>query len=224
MTIDTSAPGPTAVGSTFVARLRLKLSPAPSQFLFDVRSESSRLASELENDPVFLAELANPRPPRPAAVLVPIVMRQDPMVLLTQRTEHLPNHAGQIAFPGGKIEPDDTDAVAAAMREAREEIGLDRSHVEPLGYLDSMRTHTGFHIYPVVAAVRPDFDLNLDPSEVADAFEVPLAFLMNRANHQRKVGLRNGVERYYYEMPFGKRFIWGVTAAILRNLSLRLTD
>lgn len=205
-----------------IARLSERLSRGPSEHLFDVASEMARPLAELELDPAFLAQVGSVAAFRPAAVLVPIVLRAEPMVLLTQRTEHLPNHAGQIAFPGGKMEAVDRDAIDAALREAEEEIGLERRHVEPLGYLDSMRTHTGFHIYPIVAAVAPGLELRIDPREVADAFEVPLAFLMDPANHQRRSGLRNGLERFYYAMPFGDRFIWGITAAILKNLSMRL--
>ena len=155
---------------------------------------------------------------RPAAVLVPVVDHPEPGVLLTMRTSDLPNHAGQIAFPGGKIDPGDATPLAAALREADEEIGLDKTLIEPIGYLDLYLTFTGFRILPVVARVIPNYQLRINASEVADAFEVPLAFVMDEANHARKSRDWKGVTRHYYEMPFGERYIWGVTAGILRNL------
>jgi len=161
-------------------------------------------------------------PPRPAAVLVPVVKRAPLTVLLTQRTDSLPNHAGQIAFPGGKIEEEDRDPVAAALREAQEEIGLDPRLVEPLGYLDAYRTGTGYRIFPVVALVEPAFALKLDAREVADAFEVPLSFLMDARNHQLHDRMLRGVKRRFYAMPFQERFIWGATAGIMKNMHERL--
>lgn len=157
---------------------------------------------------------------RAAAVLVPLVDRQSGLsVLLTQRTEHLARHAGQIAFPGGRIEDADTDAVAAALRETEEEIGLARSHVEPIGQLDRYVTRTGFTVTPVVAIVRPPFELALDGQEVADAFEVPLDFILNPANRQRHTAEYQGVTRYFYAFPYGERYIWGATAGMLVNLA-----
>src|SRR5262249_30335539 len=135
---------------------------------------------------------------------------------------HLPSHAGQVAFPGGKLEPTDADAVAAALREAKEEIGLDASFIEPIGYLDALRTHTGFHVDPVVAIVKPGFRLTLDLHEVAAAFEVPLGFLMHVANHQLQSRMRDGKQRRFYAMPWQERHIWGVTAAMIKNMQLRL--
>jgi 8-oxo-dGTP pyrophosphatase MutT (NUDIX family) len=143
-------------------------------------------------------------------------------VLLTQRTESLPRHSGQIAFPGGRMEPTDRDPTATALREAQEEIGLDPEFVEPLGYLDAYRTGTGFRIIPVVALVREGFALQLDPREVADAFEVPLAFLMDEANHRTEVRTWRGAERRFYAMPFEQRYIWGATAGIMKNMHKRL--
>ena len=142
--------------------------------------------------------------------------------MLTQRTDSLSSHAGQIAFPGGKIEEADRDPIAAALREAQEEIGLDPGFVEPLGYLDAYRTGTGYRIFPVVALVRPGFELRLDAREVADAFEVPLSFLMDARNHQTHDRTLRGVTRRFYAMPFEERYIWGATAGIMKNMHQRL--
>ena len=141
---------------------------------------------------------------------------REPTVLLTQRAAHLNDHAGQIAFPGGKIDATDASPLDAALREAEEEIGLDREFVEPLGYLDLYVTGFGYRIVPTVARVKPGFKLTLNEREVDDAFEVPLAFLMDPANHQLHSGMAGHGARHYYAMPFGERYIWGVTAGILR--------
>jgi 8-oxo-dGTP pyrophosphatase MutT (NUDIX family) len=143
-------------------------------------------------------------------------------VLLTRRTAELASHAGQVAFPGGKIDPGDESPVAAALREAKEEVGLPSLLVEPIGYLDLYLTFSGFRILPTVARVQPEFTLELNPREVVDAFEVPLDFLMNPDHHQRKTRDWNGIAREYYAMPFGERYIWGITAGILRNLYERV--
>jgi 8-oxo-dGTP pyrophosphatase MutT (NUDIX family) len=172
-------------------------------------------------DPV-MAAVAAVRPVRPAAVLVPVVARAEPTVLLTQRSAHLPEHAGQISFPGGKIDRDDADPLAAALREAEEEIGLHRTLVEPLGYLDLYLTTMGYRIVPVLARVRTDFVLQLNRGEVDEAFEVPLAFLMDIANHQKRTRDWQGMTRTVYAIPFETRNIWGVTAGILRNLYDRI--
>jgi 8-oxo-dGTP pyrophosphatase MutT (NUDIX family) len=158
------------------------------------------------------------RPIRPAAVLVPVVDRDEPTVLLTQRSAHLPQHPGQVSFPGGKIEPTDETPLAAALREAEEEIGLDARYVEPIGYLDLYMTTQGFRIVPSVARIDPDYQITLNPSEVDEAFEVPLEFLMEPANHEKHSRDWEGIKRYYFAMPFEQRKIWGVTAGILRNL------
>ena len=164
------------------------------------------------------------KPLRRAAVLVPIVEREDgPTMLLTKRTAHLADHAGQISFPGGRSEAGETP-VEAALREAEEEIGLDRSFVEVLGFIDAHETVTGFHIAPVVAFVRPGFTLKLDPYEVAEAFEVPLAFLFDPANHQEHSRIVRNTTRRYYAMPYGDYYIWGATARILVNLYRRAHD
>ncbi len=161
------------------------------------------------------------RAPRHAAVLIPVVQHPQPTVLLTQRTAHMSSHAGQIAFPGGKVDAEDADACAAALREAWEEVGLARDHVQVIGQLPAYLTGTAFIVTPVVALVRPGFTLVHQPAEVADAFEVPLAFLMDPANHRRHAFEWEGVPREWFSMPYadpqGERFIWGATAGILRN-------
>jgi 8-oxo-dGTP pyrophosphatase MutT (NUDIX family) len=160
---------------------------------------------------------------KPAAVLVPVINRPcGATVLLTMRASALRDHSGQIAFPGGKIDARDASPVEAALREAEEEIGLARAHVTPLGFLDAYLTGSGYRIVPVVAAVDPSFVLEINTSEVDEAFETPLGFLMNPANHQRHGREWQGVYRSYYAMPYGERYIWGATAGILRNLHDRL--
>ena len=159
----------------------------------------------------------------PAAVLFPIVQRDDGhTVLLTQRTAHLKDHGGQISFPGGRVETEDQTPVHTALRETEEEIGLARKHVEVLGFLPEYRTGTGFRVTPVVALVTPPFDLSLDPFEVAEAFEVPLAFLLDPANHKRHSLHYRGALRHFFAMPYGDYFIWGATAGMIRSLTERL--
>lgn len=161
------------------------------------------------------------RVPVQAAVLVPIVQREQPTVLLTQRTSHLANHSGQIAFPGGKVDDVDADAIAAALREADEEVGLAAEFVQVLGTLPVYTTGSAFIVTPVVALVRPGFVLAPNAGEVADVFEVPLAFLMNPANHRRHMLTVDGLQRHWFSMPYQagdtERFIWGATAGMLRN-------
>jgi 8-oxo-dGTP pyrophosphatase MutT (NUDIX family) len=160
---------------------------------------------------------------RDAAVLIPVVAREpEATVLLTQRTPHLTSHAGQIAFPGGKIEASDRDAGAAALREAEEEIGLAPGLVELIGYLDPYLTGTGYRIIPVLGRVDPGFRLALNAAEVEEAFEVPLRFLMSVENHRQNSRVFLGKPRYFYEMPFEGRYIWGVTAGIIRALYERV--
>jgi 8-oxo-dGTP pyrophosphatase MutT (NUDIX family) len=170
----------------------------------------------------MLQIVAREQPIRPAAVLIPVVDHPEPTVLLTQRSAHLNDHAGQISFPGGKIDPTDASPLNAALREAWEEVGLDREFVDPIGYLDLYGTAFGFRILPTVARVRPGFTLRVSEAEVDDAFEVPLAFLMNPANHQLHSKEFRGIERWYYAMPYEERYIWGATAGILRVLYERI--
>jgi 8-oxo-dGTP pyrophosphatase MutT (NUDIX family) len=159
---------------------------------------------------------------KPAVVLVPVIARDVLTVLLTERTQHLSAHAGQIAFPGGRPEAGDRDPFATALRETEEEIGLDPALVEPLGYVEPYRTGTGFLITPVVALVAPYPALELNQDEVADAFEVPFAFLMDAANHRIEQKFWRGGDRRFYAMPYEDRYIWGATAGILRALYRRL--
>lgn len=155
----------------------------------------------------------------PAAVLFPIVQRNEaPTVLLTQRTTHLKDHPGQISFPGGRRESADPSPAHTALREAAEEIGLSEAQVDIVGYLPEYRTATGFRVTPVVALVTPPFDLQLDSFEVAEVFEVPLAFLLDPANHQQHSLHYRGKLRHYYAMPYGRYFIWGATAGIIMSL------
>ncbi|MGJ4900895.1 CoA pyrophosphatase [Bradyrhizobium sp. HKCCYLS2058] len=170
----------------------------------------------------MLEIISREQPIRPAAVLIPVVDHPEPTVLLTQRSPNLSSHAGQIAFPGGKIDVTDASPLDAALREAEEEVGLDRSFVDPIGYLDVYGTAFGFRILPTVARVRPGFTLKINAGEVDDAFEVPLAFLMDPANHQLHSKEFRGMERSYYAMPFAERYIWGATAGILRVLYERI--
>jgi 8-oxo-dGTP pyrophosphatase MutT (NUDIX family) len=152
----------------------------------------------------------------PASVLFPIVLRENgASVLLTQRTDHLRDHPGQVSFPGGRVEPDDSSPAHTALREAQEEIGLAAEHVEIVGYLPEYRTGTGFRVTPVVALVRPPFELSPDKQEVAEIFEVPLAFLMDPSNHQQRLIHNRGKLRPYFAMPYGDYFIWGATAGII---------
>ena len=161
----------------------------------------------------------------PAAVLVPLVERAEGYtVLLTQRTAHLEHHAGQISFPGGRAEEEDASPVETALREAEEEIGLHRRHVvEIAGFLDLYQTVTGFLVTPVVGFVTPPFELMLDDFEVAEAFEVPLEFILEPRHHEQRSVVYQGQPRRYYVIPYQDRFIWGATAAMLVNFARRLT-
>ena len=160
---------------------------------------------------------------KPAAVLIPLVLRPGgPTILLTERTSHLADHAGQISFPGGRLEPDDADAIAAALRETEEEIGLARAHVEVLGQFEDYGTVTGYRVTPIIGLVRPPFDLTPDPHEVAEIFELPLEFILQPTNVQRARETRGGVMRDVYEIAYGKWRVWGFTARILVRLIVAL--
>lgn len=171
---------------------------------------------EVAQEPPFSARL-----PALASVLLSIVLREQPMVLLTERTTHLSTHSGQVAFPGGRIDPEDSTPTATALREAWEEVGLHARFVEVLGVLPQYVTGSSFIISPVVALVQPSCKLRPNPDEVADIFEVPLAFLLNPAHHRRHAFEWQGVSREWFSMPYqanGKNhYIWGATAGILRN-------
>jgi 8-oxo-dGTP pyrophosphatase MutT (NUDIX family) len=184
------------------------------------------LRQRFASPPVWRPELSvekkfSDRSPIPAAVLIPLVMRSELTVLLTQRTEHLSSHSGQIAFPGGKVDANDADASATALREAYEEVGLESGFVEVLGQLPAYVTGSAFTVTPVVALVTPGYVLQPNAGEVADVFEVPLQFLMNPANHRHHRVYWQGAEREWLSMPYQdvqtERFIWGATAGILRN-------
>jgi len=198
-----------------------RLHAEPSEAVFDPRTGRTWGRGDWDLNPELMADFAVMPPPRPAAVLVPVVAHEELTVLLTLRTDTLPTHAGQIAFPGGKLEAGE-NAVDAALRESEEEISLERAHVDVIGFLDSYRTGTGFMVVPVVAIIRPGFVLRNDTTEVAETFEVPLRFLMDEANHQKHAREWRGRQRFYYAMPYGGRYIWGATAAIIKNMHERL--
>jgi 8-oxo-dGTP pyrophosphatase MutT (NUDIX family) len=208
-----------ASGREFFARARARLTLEVPPALTDQTVAGVR--GDLDLDP-SLGERAGVAATRPAAVLVGVVDHPEPTVLLTLRNADLEAHAGQIAFPGGKIEPSDASPAAAALREAQEEIGLAPSLVDPIGHLDLYLTFSGYRILPTVARIDPNHRLTLNRSEVDEAFEVPLAFLMDAQNHALRSRDWKGIIRRYYAMPFGERCIWGVTAGILRNLYERI--
>lgn len=221
MTVFEAAEDLVGSGQDFFARALARLTLNVPAALTDPTQTAVR--GDLDLDPV-LWERMEVQPLRPAAVLIPVVDRPEPGVVLTQRTPHLPNHPGQIAFPGGSIDPGDADPCAAALREAQEEIGLDPRLVEPIGYLDLYLTFSGYRILPLVGRVAPNYALALNAHEVESAFDVPLAFLMDAQNHALHSREWKGIMRRFYAMPYGDRYIWGVTAGILRNLYERVYE
>jgi 8-oxo-dGTP pyrophosphatase MutT (NUDIX family) len=196
-----------------------------------VRERSIRLASGL---PVPAAPIGSdfslsgivpaPETWRPASVLVPLVNRASGItVLLTQRTADMPSHAGQVSFPGGRRQAEDADAVATALRETEEEVGIPARFIDVIGAVDLYRTGTGYEITPIVGIVTPGFTIRADPREVADVFEVPLEHFLDEVNHKINSRQYQGRERRYYAMPYGERYIWGATAGMLKNLHFILT-
>ncbi|MDO8304573.1 CoA pyrophosphatase [Herminiimonas sp.] len=189
------------------------------------RLMADALRARFLNPPDWVPEITVERLVRPlsrplmdAAVLLPIILRDDgPTLLFTQRTAHLNAHAGQISFPGGRMETHDASPVDAALRETEEEVGLARRHIDVIGTLPEYHTGTGFRVTPVVGIVQPPFDMQADPYEVAEIFEVPLAFLMNGMHHQRRTAEFVTGNRTFYVMPYERFFIWGATAGMLRN-------
>jgi 8-oxo-dGTP pyrophosphatase MutT (NUDIX family) len=184
------------------------------------RAWRERMKARLERIPTEL-ELGDTL--KPAAILLPIVEREEPSVLLTKRTESMPTHAGQISFPGGRVHAGDASLTDTALRELEEEIGIDREFVEIAGFLNPYETvNSGFLILPVVGFIREDFVLKINPREVADVFEVPLAYLCDPKNRRRLSVERNGLRREFHAIPFNEHTIWGATAEMIVNLSARL--
>ncbi len=191
----------------------------------EAEADARRIAEQLPHLSRMSAEpddwrgwIAEDQPLREAAVLIPLVARNNDLnVLLTERSHKLRNHGGQIAFPGGRIDPDDGGPVAAALRETEEEVGVPPERIEVLGKLDGYITGTGFHVTPVVGFMHPPFEVKPQPEEVADVFEVPLSFLLEPANCARHAREYRGELRHYWAFPYGERYIWGATAAMLRG-------
>jgi len=183
-----------------------------------------RLVATIDHPVPYLNDMRRPvdTPGTPAAVLIALTDRPEPGLILTQRPDTMRNHAGQVAFPGGRVDPGDADSAAAALREAEEEVALPRAHVEIVGSLAPYRTVTGFDITPVLAVIPPDLPLVPNAQEVAAVFEVPVAFLVDRGNWREQRALFEGRERRYLEALWGERRIWGATAAMLANLGVRL--
>jgi 8-oxo-dGTP pyrophosphatase MutT (NUDIX family) len=199
---------PPALPPDWQARLRSRLRAAPDPRLESCRV-GTRFAVERDGLPESIAA---------AAVLVPIVLHPEPTLLLTVRASHLRSHAGQISFPGGRIEPSDRDAGSAALRETREEIGIDERRIEAIGFLSDQIIRSGYRITPLGGLLQPGFVLAHDATEVAEVFELPLAFALTAGNYRARAGRARGLEFEIWELPFGERNIWGATAGILANL------
>ena len=209
-----AAGGPAAIGADDVeARARLS---------FDLPERWAEIDGTSGGDHALDGRAFFTGMPRPAAVLVGIVTHPVPTVLLTTRLASLREHSGQVAFPGGAIDPDDASPLDAALREAEEEVGLERAAVTPLGYLDAYLTGTGYMVMPALCLIDPPLRLLINPAEVADAFEVPLPHLMDPANHRREARDAMGRTRHFYAMTHGNRTVWGATAGMLRNLYEKL--
>jgi 8-oxo-dGTP pyrophosphatase MutT (NUDIX family) len=218
--LKTPAKRPALSTAEIIARARERLSLELAAEALDSRVAPKHGDHVLNQANMQARSVANNA--RLAAVLVPLVAREsEATVLMTTRSSELRQHSGQIAFPGGKVDEGETPC-QAALREAQEEIGLDPKHVEPIGYLDPYLTGTGFRILPVVALVRPPFELLVNANEVHDTFEVPLAFLMQPDNHQRHSREWRGTTRHFYAMPWNERYIWGATAGIVRSMYEKL--
>lgn len=200
---------PSALPRDWRARLAKRLAAVP-----DHRLEHCRIGVR----PAALPDV-NATALTAAAVLVPIILRPEtPTLLLTVRASHLRSHAGQISFPGGRAEPADRDLAAAALRETQEEIGIPSALIEPLGFLSDQIVRSGYRITPLVALLQPGFTLATDATEVAEVFELPLAFALSTANYRSRPGRLRGLDFEIWELPFGERNIWGATAGILANL------
>lgn len=216
-------------GRAFNARARHVLCPLSNAVATDtmpVRGGAVSSAHPVRGDwdlnPGIRDELAERSTRRAAAVLVPVIERDELTILLTRRPEHMNSHAGQISFPGGKLERDDKSVIDAALRETEEEVGIAREFIEPLGLLDGYHTSSGFDITPVVALVNPGFTLSVDANEVAEAFEVPLRFLMDDSKYEKHSWNWRGKTYFFHAITYGDYYIWGATAGILKNLSERL--
>ena len=191
---------------------------APLESRVNAGSDAPAGRNDFELNPELEA-LADAEHKRPAAVLIPVIERaKQASILFTQRTDELPTHAGQISFPGGKMDSGDANVFETALREAREEIGLEAEFIDTIGFLDDYITSTGYRISPLVAVIREGYSITPDRNEVAEVFDVPLSFLMNVQNHEMHTREWRRAQRKFYAMPYGNRFIWGATAGMLRNL------
>lgn len=206
----------------FRAHVSSRLATEPSAVVRRAPGLVAAGPSDFDLNPGLERELAPRSPPKDAAVLIPVVARTPLTVLFTLRTEHLTAHAGQVSFPGGKIDAIDPDAIATALREAEEEIALSPALVEPLGFLDTYHTSTGYMVAPLVALVSPQHGAHPNPEEVADIFEVPLEFLMDKRNINLSSRMWLGRERQFYAYTYENRYIWGATAGMLNNMFERL--